>query len=213
MNQSWDEQYKNMWDDRYKNNEYAYGKAPNDFFSEWLQQFEPGAILMPADGEGRNGVFAAQLGWKVTSFDLSAAGKSKALQLAAANHVSLEYIVGDLEQLTFEKESFDAIGLVYAHFAAAKKSIFHQQLSSYLKPGGIIILEAFSKKHVELKKLNPAVGGPTDMDMLLSKTEIAADFENYDILTLEEEEILLSEGQCHIGKGAVVRFTGRKRSR
>lgn len=212
MNQSWDEQYKNMWDDRYKNEAYAYGKAPNDFFKEWLQKFEPGSILMPADGEGRNGVFAARIGWEVISFDLSAAGKSKALQLAAAHQVALEYIVGDLEELKFEKESFDAIGLVYAHFAAGKKSLFHKQLSSYLKPGGVIILEAFSKKHIDLKQLNPAVGGPNDIDMLLSKAEITADFENYDILTLEEEEILLSEGQGHIGKGAVVRFAGRKRS-
>src|SRR4051794_3192290 len=116
MKESWDEQYKNMWDDRYKDQVYAYGKEPNLFFKEWLQKFEPGSILMPADGEGRNGVFAAQVGWKVTSVDLSAEGKSKALELAKEHQVTINYIVGDLEQLQFEKESFDAIGLVYAHF-------------------------------------------------------------------------------------------------
>ena len=80
MNQSWDEQYKNSWETRYKEKGHAYGEAPNLFFEEWLQKFEPGSILMPADGEGRNGVFAAKLGWKVTSFDLSEAGKTKALE-------------------------------------------------------------------------------------------------------------------------------------
>src|SRR5438552_530605 len=109
-----------QWDERYKDHEFAYGKAPNLFFKEWLPKFKPGSIVMPADGEGRNGVFAAQLGWKVTSFDLSVEGQSKALQLATDNHVALEYIVGDLEQLTFEKETFDAIGLVYAHFSGDK---------------------------------------------------------------------------------------------
>ena len=201
---------RQKWDERYKAQEFAYGKEPNVFFSEWLRKFEPGSILMPADGEGRNGVFAAGLGWKVTSFDLSVEGQSKALQLARENRVTLEYIVGDLEQLSFQREKFDAIGLVYAHFAGEKKSAFHKKLSDYLRPGGIIILEAFSKRHVHFNKLDPKVGGPTEVDMLHSKEEIMADFENYEVLMLEETEILLNEGKYHIGTGAVIRFVGRK---
>lgn len=198
------------WDERYKDLEFAYGKDPNMFFKEWLSKFEPGSILMPADGEGRNGVFAARLGWKVTSFDLSVEGQSKALQLARENHVALAYIVSDLEQLQFERETFDAIGLVYAHFSADKKSLFHRKLNDYLRPGGLIILEAFSKSHIHLHKLNPKVGGPTDINMLYSKSEIIADFKNYEVLMLEEEEIILNEGKYHIGNGSVIRFVGRK---
>lgn len=212
MNKSVDEKAENKWNSRYQEADYAYGKGPNLFFKEWLYKFEPGSILMPADGEGRNGVFAAQLGWEVTSLDLSIAGKSKALQLAKENQVMMKYIVGDLEQLEFEKESFDAIGLVYAHFAADRKSLLHQKLAGYLKPGGIIILEGFSKKHLHLNSLDPKVGGPKDIDMLFSKTEISADFKNYDKLILEDEEAFLNEGEYHIGKSAVVRFVGRKSS-
>jgi SAM-dependent methyltransferase len=211
MNETQDEMYKKKWDDRYKETAYAYGKAPNRFFKEWLQKFEPGAILMPADGEGRNGVYAAMLGWQVTSLDLSAAGKTKALQLAKEQAVTLEYMVGDLEQLSFEPASFDAIGLIYAHFDGHKKTLLHKKLNDCLKPGGIIILEAFSKKHVDLKKLDPKVGGPDDIDMLLAEADIITDFENYDVLMLSEEEIVLDEGGYHIGKGAVIRFAGRKR--
>ena len=198
------------WDERYKDDDFAYGKDPNLFFKEWLPKFDAGSILMPADGEGRNGVFAAQLGWKVTSFDLSITGQSKALRLAKEQGVSLEYIVGDFEQLQFEQEGFDAIGLVYAHFPSENKSMFHKKLNDYLKPGGIIIFEAFSKRHIHFKKLDPKVGGPMDIDMLFSKTEITTDFENYEALMLEEEEILLNEGKYHIGKGSVIRFVGRK---
>jgi 2-polyprenyl-3-methyl-5-hydroxy-6-metoxy-1,4-benzoquinol methylase len=211
MNKSWDKEYKSMWEERYKETEFAYGKEPNMFFKEWFQKIEPKSILMPADGEGRNGVFAAQLGWEVTSFDLSEEGKSKTLELAKEMQVSLDYIVGDLEQLEFEKESFDAIGLIYAHFAAPKKSILHKKLNEYLKPGGIVIFEAFSKKHKELNELNPKVGGPKDINMLFSLTEIKADFENYDIAVLEEKEIILDEGKYHIGKGSVIRFVGIKK--
>jgi SAM-dependent methyltransferase len=198
------------WDERYKDTEFAYGKEPNVFFKEWISTLEPGSILMPADGEGRNGVFAATLGWEVTSFDLSVEGQSKALQLAKEQGVALTYIVGDFEQLDFESESFDAIGLVYAHFPADKKSGFHQKLNACLKPGGIVMLEAFSKNHLEYVKLHPQVGGPKDIHELYSTAEIMADFNNYEMLLLAEEEIVLEEGKYHNGKGSVVRFVGRK---
>jgi SAM-dependent methyltransferase len=211
MDSSWDNDYKNMWDNRYKEDEFVYGKEPNLFFKEWIQKFEPGTLLMPADGEGRNGVFAAQLGWKGTSTDLSEEGKSKALALAKEKNITLEYIVGDLEQLHFEAASFDVIGLIYAHFAAEKKSFLHKKLNEYVKPRGIIIFEAFSKLHLVYNERDPKVGGPKDFNMLFSTAEIAADFENYEILLLEEKEITLEEGKYHIGKGSVIRFVGRKK--
>lgn len=198
------------WDERYGTAAFAYGKEPNLFFKKWLPAFKPGSILMPADGEGRNGVFAAQLGWKVTSCDLSTEGKTKALQLAKEHGVSLEYIVGDLEQLGFKRESFDAIGLIYAHFSAEKKPALHRKLDKYLKPGGVVILEAFSKKHVEYYKRDPKVGGAMDVDMLYSEAEVVAGFKGYEVLTLAEEEILLTEGSYHNGKASVIRFVGKK---
>ncbi|MFC0515322.1 class I SAM-dependent methyltransferase [Mucilaginibacter angelicae] len=207
---TWDEHYKNFWNERYKQTGYAYGKEPNDFFAAWLRKLKPGAILMPADGEGRNGVFAAKLGWDVTSFDLSEEGKEKALELAKENDVTIKYLVGDQEQLSFETAAFDAIGLIYAHFAAGKKSSFHKELSSYLKPGGVIVFEAFGKNNLHNVKINPKVGGPKDVGMLFSTDEIAADFEGYNFLVLEETEVDLGEGDYHIGTGSVVRFVGRK---
>ncbi|HVS92946.1 MAG TPA: class I SAM-dependent methyltransferase [Mucilaginibacter sp.] len=207
-----EQDYKKLWDSRYGEKEYAYGKAPNKFFKEQIEKLKPGSILMPADGEGRNGVYAAQLGWDVTSTDLSAEGKEKALQLAAERGVTLTYFVGDLEQANFREASFDAIGLVYAHFLAEKKSAIHKKLCTYLKPGGLVIFEAFSKSHLELARKNPRVGGPKDIAMLFSKEEIMHDFENFDTLLLEEMEITVDEGIYHAGTGSVIRFVGRKRT-
>ncbi|ASZ11558.1 class I SAM-dependent methyltransferase [Chitinophaga pendula] len=199
------------WNDRYQHPEFAYGKAPNVFFEKSLPHFEAGHILMPADGEGRNGVFAATVGWQVTSFDQSSVGQRKALQLAAEHNVSLDYIVSDLEDLHLEPESFDAIGLIYAHFDADKKSRYHRKLNEYLRPGGIVIFEAFSKRHLEFVTRNPQVGGPRGLDDLFSEEEIILDFPNFEILTLRDEIIRLNEGMFHIGEGAVIRFVGRKK--
>ena len=115
---------------------------------------------MPADGEGRNGVFAATKGWSVTSVDLSVAGQSKAL--ASESNVDINYIVGDFNDLAFAKEEFDAVGLIYAHVATSKKSLFHQKINTLLKCGGIVFFEAFSKNHLKYNESNSKVGGPKD---------------------------------------------------
>lgn len=199
------------WDDRYKSEEFAYGEEPNNYFKEQIEKLNPGTILFPAEGEGRNAVFAAKLGWKAAAFDISEEGKNKAIQLAENNNVSIDYQVGELETLDFHENQFDAIALIYAHFPAEIKSQIHKQLDALLSKNGIIIFEAFSKKHLEYLAVNDKVGGPKDIESLFSTEEIKADFPNYEIIELEEKEIELNEGLFHNGTGSVIRFIGRKK--
>jgi hypothetical protein len=199
------------WNTRYNNEAFAYGETPNLFFKAQLEPLTPGKILLPADGEGRNGVFAATLGWEVSAFDLSEAGKKKAELLAAKNGVALDYQVGEFSELQYAPEQFDVIALIYAHFSGDTKSGYHKILNGYLRKGGIVIFEAFSKKHLAYNSSNPKVGGPKDLDTLFSIEEIQHDFDNYEVMELIETEIELEEGLFHIGKGSVIRFVGRKR--
>ncbi|MEQ3499824.1 class I SAM-dependent methyltransferase [Tenacibaculum sp. SSH1-16] len=205
-----DIKYTAFWDERYQNLDFAYGKKPNLFFKEELQKLKTGTILLPADGEGRNGVYASKLGWNVTATDLSIEGKNKAQKLANESGVPLKYIVGDIQDLEFPRESFDVIGLIYAHFSAWKISSIHQKLTTLLKPNGHIIFEAFSKNHLNYQKNNPKIGGPKDVDMLFSVEQIQQDFTGFEIQFLEEKEVFLNEGNSHNGKGSVIRFIGKK---
>lgn len=207
MNDTWTER----WNDRYSHNEFAYGVQPNKYLKAQLEQLSTGTILFPAEGEGRNAVFAATLGWTVSAFDISEEGKKKAMQLGAANNVSIDYAVGGLEALHYDNEQFDAIALIYAHFPADIKSLYHKTVDKYLRPGGTIIFEAFSKKHLDYIANNEKVGGPKDIESLFSIDEIKADFANYEIIELAEKEIELNEGLYHNGKGSVIRFVGRKK--
>lgn len=211
MNDSWTERWTNRWNERFGNEEFAYGEEPNNYLKEQLEKLAPGQILFPAEGEGRNAVFAARLGWTVSAFDISAEGKKKALKLAEAKEVKIDYQLGELETLDYKPERFDAIALIYAHFPADIKSSYHKTLDKYLRSGGLIIFEAFSKKHVEYIKKNEAVGGPKDIDMLFSIDEIKSDFLNYEIIELSEMEIELKEGLFHNGTVSVIRFLGRKK--
>jgi hypothetical protein len=201
---------KKIWDERYSNEAFAFGENPNEFLKETLPQFIPEKALFAAEGEGRNAVFAAGLGWEVSAFDLSEFGKMKAEILATKNQVSIDFTVGDIQTLKYDANSFDALVMIYAHFPASIKSSCHHQLITYLKPGGLIIFEAFSKNHIQYNSINPKVGGPKDMDQLYSIEEIKKDFKDFEIIELIETETDLSEGLYHIGLGSVIRFVGRK---
>lgn len=199
------------WDERYSNDEFAYGTQPNNYLKDQLQKLETGSILFPAEGEGRNAVFAAQFGWNVSAFDISTEGKNKALLLAENNNVKIDYQVGELQNLNFKKEQFDVIALIYAHFPADIKSSLHTMLDQYLRKDGFIIFEAFSKKHLEFVLKNEKVGGPKDIESLFSIDEIKSDFPDYDIIELVETEIELNEGIFHNGTASVIRFLGKKK--
>lgn len=203
--------WTDRWNERYANDEYAYGEQPNKYLEEQLKQLPAGSILFPAEGEGRNAVFAAKQGWKVFAFDISLEGQKKAQRLAERNHVTIDYQVGDFEKLNYGAGQFDAIALIYAHFPASIKSNLHKALSKYLRKGGTIIFEAFSKKHLQYLALNEKVGGPKDIDSLFSIEEIRADFADYDFIELAETEVDLNEGLYHNGLGSVIRFVARKR--
>ena len=207
MKNAWTEK----WDQRYAEEEFAYGEEPNNFLQQQLSLLKPGKILFPAEGEGRNAVFAAGLGWAVSAFDISIEGQKKALKLAEKKQVTIDYQVGELQELNYTADQFDVIALIYAHFPANIKSLVHQTLDKYLNTGGLIIFEAFSKSHLNYLAKDEKMGGPRDIESLFSLEEIKRDFNNYEILELLETAIHLNEGTYHSGQGSVIRFVGRKK--
>lgn len=202
---------KEKWDERYSTEDYVYGEVPNEYFHSRFTQFDPGEILFAAEGEGRNAVFAAKCDWKVTAFDQSKEGKRKALKLAEKHKVELDYRVGELPGLGFQKGDFDAIALIYAHFPAHLRSRYHELLLSYLRRDGLVIFEGFSEKHKVYQEKNPGVGGPKDETLLFTMEEIKRDFGSLNFLELYETEVDLKEGSLHNGLGAVIRFVAQKK--
>ena len=185
-----------FWNERFGTKEYAYGEAPNQFFKQELEKLSPGKLLLPAEGEGRNAVFAATLGWQVTAFDPSIEGKKKADLLANKYKVTIDYRIENYESVDLPKASFDSIGLVFAHMHPLKRKEYHQKLASFLKPGGTLIIEGFSKNQIKRN-----TGGPKNLEMLFSEEELKNDFET---------DVELNEGPFHQGTVSVIRFVGNK---
>ncbi len=202
---------RDFWDERFARDEYVYGKAPNQFFEHALKELHvDGKVFLPAEGEGRNAVFAASLGLDVTAFDISEEGRKKAEKLAEENNVEITYRVGNLNQLNLSPETFDVIGLIYAHFETYIKVAYHKEFISLLKPGGFIIFEAFSKNHMKFQKINPQAGGPKNPDLLFTVDEMERLFEGMETISLVEKVIELDEGEFHKGKASVIRYIGQK---
>ncbi len=201
---------KEFWDKRYAEKDWAYGKEPNEFLKSSIQEFEPGKALFPAEGEGRNAVYAGSLGWDVSAFDMSVSGRKKALQLANEKTVRIDYQVGDLMSMVYPENYFDLLVLIFVHFPPQLRSGYHKNLLQFVKPGGKVILEGFSKKHLEFSSKNPKAGGPPNIDMLFSIEEIKEDFSDLNIELLEENEVEMNEGLYHVGKSSVIRLIGTK---
>lgn len=201
---------KEMWDARYSEEGYVYGTEPNNYFKEQLDLLEPGKILLPAEGEGRNAVYAAKCGWKVWAFDQSKVGREKAMRLASQKGLEINYDLGGFEKMDYPEASFDVIGLIYAHFSPALRTEYHRLADRYLKAGGKIILEGFSTGNLELIKQGMNTAGPKDETMLFSPDRIRKEFPGYENLELREEKISFDEGPYHQGTASVIRFLGRK---
>lgn len=194
-----------FWNDRYAQKEFAYGTLPNVFLKEQLDLLEAGSILLPAEGEGRNAVYAATQAWDVIAFDISKSGQEKARQLSAAHQVAINYQVTGVLEFT-SQEQFDVIALSYAHFPANIRKQAHRHLLQFLKPSGVVIFEAFAKA-----QLGKPSGGPKNIEMLFSIEEIKDEFPQLDFNLLSEEHINLSQGTYHQGKADVIRFVGIKK--
>jgi methyltransferase family protein len=200
----------NFWDERFANNKSVYGEEPNQFFKEQLSKLEAGALLLPAEGEGRNAIFAAKTGWEVSAFDTSKVGRENALKRAKIENVAIDYKLQDILEFDYSENMFDAIGLVFAHFPSIIRAKFHQKLISNLRVGGYIILEGFSKNHLKFSEKNPSAGGPKNIDMLFDSESILEDFSSLKSILIEEKIIHLSEGEFHQGESYVVRYVGKK---
>ena len=199
-----------FWDQRYAGAGFAYGEAPNAFLTSLADRFPPsGRALVPGDGEGRNGVFLAERGLRVETLDLSAEGVAKARRLAATRGVLLEAKQADALAWEWPPAAYDLIALLYLHLPVEQRRALHARALAALKPGGLIVLEAFTPRQLERQRAG-ARGGPREEDLLFEPEDLRADFAGAEIEMLQEVETELGEGALHVGWSAVARVVARR---
>lgn len=197
---------KNDWNARFGVEEFVYGKEPNAFFKEEIDRLKPGRILLPAEGEGRNAVYAAKKGWEVVCFDWSDEGKKKADKLAEMEGVKINYFVSEISSFDYPSGEFDAVGLVFVHLPEEEREELHKNVIKALKPGGKLVFTAYDKT-----QLGKSSGGPKQIELLYSLAQIVEDFIDLEFDIFAKETVELSEGRLHAGSADVIKFSGIKR--
>jgi SAM-dependent methyltransferase len=191
-----------FWDQAFDTPHFKYGTAPNAFVRAQAHRLRPAArVLVPGDGEGRNGVWLAAQGHAVLSVDASGVGLRKARQLAAEQGVALQTELADLTSWQPAPGAFDGVVLTFVHLPSALRRDVHQRLVWALRPGGWLILEAFTPE-----QLCYASGGPKDADMLYTLDDLRADFAGLHEHLAWAGEVWLDEGPGHQGPAQVVRY-------
>lgn len=195
-----------MWDERYGRDGYAFGKEPNDFLRTSNEQIPMGEVLCLADGEGRNGVYLAGLGYGVTSVDQSTVGLAKAAALAAECGVELETVVADLGDFAIEANRWQGIVSIFCHLPPAIRKTLYPKVIGGLKKGGVFVLESYRPEQLEY-----GTGGPPVAELMVTAAELKAELAGLDLLHCAELDREVVEGAFHTGMAAVVQVIGIKR--
>ncbi len=194
-----------MWDERYSEADYVYGTEPNTYLASMLDEIPAGRVLSLCEGEGRNAVYLAKKGCDVTAVDASAVGLEKAQKLAHEQGVSIHTIVSNLDAYTIEPGYWDAIVSIFCHVPPAVRAQVHKQLVNGLKPGGVLVLEAYTPKQLQYK-----TGGPAKADMTMTLDILRSELHGLEFVHASEHDREVIEGKYHTGIGAVVQVLARK---
>jgi 2-polyprenyl-3-methyl-5-hydroxy-6-metoxy-1,4-benzoquinol methylase len=199
-----------FWNERFDKQEFIFGKEPNEYLVEQASRYlKPNSsVLCIADGEGRNGVWLAKQGMRVTGFDVSDIALAKANQLAADNQVNIQYSLCDTDGFDWQPHSYDAVMEIFIQCADPEmRTRIFKQVHQTLKLGGLFILQGYTPKQLEYK-----TGGPSLIEHLYTEEmirELSKDFEILDLQCYEKE---LSEGARHTGMSALLGMVAKKRS-
>jgi SAM-dependent methyltransferase len=162
---SWDAQ---LWDERYTSADRLWSAGPNRWVEQELAELPPGDALDLACGEGRNAVWLAERGWRVTAVDFSRVALDRGRVAADQRGLSVDWVEADLMTWRPEAQSADLVLLCYLQLTAPAMSRVLDVAGAALVPGGTLLLVGH-----DVRNIAEGTGGPQDSSVLYSAHEIA----------------------------------------
>lgn len=192
---------RDAWNRRYAEPELAVEARPNRTLVAEVADLPPGRALDLACGTGRNAVWLAEQGWRVTGVDWAESGLARARELAAARDVDAEWVAADLLEYEPDAEAFDLVIVFYLQVPAADRRVILRRAAAAVAPGGTFLLVGH-----DLRNLGEGVGGPSKASVLYTPDDVAAELPG---LEVERAERILRdvEGEDRPAIDALVRAT------
>ena len=198
-----------FWSARYRGvgDEYLFGTAPNRFLAAQAERFGAGmSVLSVADGEGRNSVWLAEQGCRVTATEISPVALEKAAKLARGRGVAIDFVQADVLNWDWPQAAFDAVVGIFIQFAsAAERPRQLGGMKQAVKSGGLLFLQGYTPKQLEFK-----TGGPSAVENLYTAEILREAFADWEIVSLQVHEDTIEEGSAHSGRSALIDLVARK---
>ncbi|MEM9714318.1 MAG: methyltransferase domain-containing protein [Actinomycetota bacterium] len=196
-----------MWDERYAIDDYLFGTEPADFLRREVDALVPGAhALVIADGEGRNSVFLAERGLRVTAMDASAVAIDKARRLAAAREVDVDFVVADLLAWSWDEAAVDVVvGIFFQFLEPDERAVVFEGMARTLRPGGRLLVHGYRPEQVAY-----GTGGGPRPELKYTEALLRTAFAGFTIDRLEGYDTEIAEGSGHLGMSALIDLVATK---
>ena len=172
-----------QWDERYSGTEFEWTTRPNQFVAAELADLPPGRALDLAAGEGRNTVWLAERGWRVTAVDFSRVGLEKGRKLSAARGIDaaqVDWIVADLRDYRPQRYAFDLVLVAYLQVSPELRAKVLADAAAALTPGGTLFVIGH-----DLTNLTEGTGGPQDPGVLYTPEAVSAELPGLRVVRAE----------------------------
>lgn len=198
-----------FWSARYRaaGDDYLFGTAPCSFLAVRAGLFAGlGEVLSVADGEGRNAVWLAEQGCRVTATEISPVALEKAARLARGRHVAVDFVQADLLDWAWPEAAFDAVLGIFIQFVGpVERAQLFASMQQAVRPGGLLLLHGYTPQ-----QLAYGTGGPSAVENLYTAALLRAAFAGWEVVELQEYEATIAEGAGHAGRSALIDLIVRR---
>jgi cyclopropane fatty-acyl-phospholipid synthase-like methyltransferase len=198
---------RETWNTRYAGSDFLFGEEPNAFVRRSAHWLRPGCdVLCVADGEGRNSIWLAEQGFRVTAFDFAPNAVAKAKALAARRGVRAEHRLSDWSGFAWNEARYDAVVAIFIQFLAPDvRDDAFAQMQRAVAPDGVLLLEGYRPEQVDY-----GTGGPPRRDHMYTREWLEQRFAGWEMLALDEYDADIREGAAHGGMSALIDLVARK---
>ena len=176
---------REQWDERYGGDDLVWTSTPNEFFVSEVVDLPAGRAVDLACGEGRNAVWLAERGWKVTGVDFSSVGLSKAQRLAESRQVAVRWVESAVEEWTAPPDGFDLVAVCYLQLPQPQRSVALAVAAASVATGGTLFVVAHDHEN-----LTRGFGGPQDAAVLYSVGDVTGVAETNGLIVERAEQVI-----------------------
>ncbi len=189
---------RERWNERHAAGAPIESPEPDETLIEEVGGLRPGRALDLGTGDGRNAVWLATRGWRVTAVDFSPVALDRGRLRARSRGVKVRWLLADLLAWRPPRARFDLVLLFFIHLPSDQRREVLARAASAVAPGGRLLVVGHDRSN-----LADGVGGPRDPLVLFTPDEVAGELSG---LAVERAEAVPRKtGQAKAPIDAVVR--------